>query len=239
MTTELRPPGQGNGRTAPSFGRTVTLRCAQGQVFGRVCDNVHDFTVTVFHDHSIITHVAVQADRFPWTTCPIGIGRLKRLEGMPIAARMSDTVDQTQHCTHMLDIAKLAVRHAVRGGERVYTVAIEACEDSDACIAKIHRDGESVFRWRVVKNVIDEPATLRGHETTGRADWPSIVANDPDLQEAALILRRSLLVYRGRRIATARVHKASDLKYLKGVCLSFQPEFIGNAVRPDNFVDLD
>jgi hypothetical protein len=94
MTTELRPPGQGNGRAAPSFGRTVTLRCAQGQVFGRVCDNVHDFTVTVFHDHSII-------------------------------------------------------------------------------------------------------------------------------------------------IVTARVHKASDLKYMRGVCLSFQPEFIGNAVRPENFVDLD
>ena len=80
---------------------------------------------------------------------------------------------------------------------------------------------------------------LRGHDTTGRADWPSTVANDPDLHEAALILRRSLLVYRGRQFATARVHGASDLNYLRGVCLSFQPEFIGNAVRPENFVDLD
>jgi len=80
---------------------------------------------------------------------------------------------------------------------------------------------------------------LRGHETTGQAKWPATIADNADLREAALVLRRSLLVYRGRRLATAQVHRASDLKHLHGACLTFQPEFVACAVRPDNFADLD
>jgi hypothetical protein len=233
------PLPRGRERVPRPFRRVIELRSFDGKVVGRVCDNVHDFTVSVSHDATLITRITAQAARFPWTTCPAAIERLKGLEGLPVAARLSDSIDQTQHCTHMLDVAKLAVRHIARGGERTYTVTIQSCEDPTACIAAVHRDGVRVFRWRVVKNVIDEPEDLRGHETSGRADWPPAIANDGDLLEAAMILRRSLLVFRGRRLATEAVHKASDLNYLKGVCLSFQPEFVGEAVRPENFADLD
>lgn len=221
------------------FRRLIELRCIDGGVVGRVCDNVHDFTVSVSHDETLITRVTAHAARFPWTTCPAAIDRLKDLEGLSVAARLSDSLDQTQHCTHMLDIAKLAVRHIARGGERTYTVAIQSCEGPAACIAAVHRDGAPVFRWRVVKNLIDEPESLRGHRTDGRAEWPPAIANDGDSLEAAMILRRSLLVFRGRPLATEAVHKASDLNYLQGVCHSFQPERVGDAVRPENFADLD
>jgi hypothetical protein len=230
---------RGRERVPRPFWRLIELRCFDGKVVGRVCDNVHDFTVSVSHDETLITQVTAHAARFPWTTCPAAIGRLKRLEGLPVAARLSDSIDQTQHCTHMLDVAKLAVRHIARGGARTYTVTVQSGEDPTTCIAAVHRDGVRVFLWRVVKNVIDEPQSLRGHQTHGRADWPPAISNDGDLHEAAMILRRSLLVFRGRRLATEAVYKASDLNYLQGACLSFQPEFVGDAVRPENFADLD
>ena len=233
------PLPRGRERAPRSFRRLIELRCFDGTVVGRVCDNVHDFTVAVEHDGILITRVTARAVRFPWTTCPAAIERLKDMEGLSVGARLSDSIDQTQHCTHMLDVAKLAVRHIGRGGERTYAVTIQSCEDPAACIAAVHRDGVPVFRWRVVKNVIDEPESLRSHQTLGRAEWPPAIANDGDLLEAAMILRRSLLVFRGRPLATEAVYKASDLNYLQGVCLSFQPEFVGDAVRPENFSDLD
>ena len=68
------------------FRRLIELRCIDGGVVGRVCDNVHDFTVSVSHDETLITRVTAHAARFPWTTCPAAIDRLKDLEGLSVAA---------------------------------------------------------------------------------------------------------------------------------------------------------
>lgn len=224
---------------SPPFRRTITLRSAHGQVMGRVSDNVHDFAVTLSHDGTQVTDVVGEAIRFPWTTCPVGIERLRLLVGTPVANHGRIKVDQTQQCTHMLDLARLALAHVLRGGDRSYSVAIEAKPDPAACHATISRDGERVFEWHVINDVIVSPPPFSGHVTSGRAVWVPAVETDDDLREAALIIRRCLIVFRGRRRVTPSTFRASVLTELAGVCVSFQPDRVGDAVRPANFVDIE
>jgi hypothetical protein len=223
----------------PPFKRTIRLHCEPGQVTGRVTDNVHDFRVMISHDGTRVTDVVGEAIRFPWTTCPIGAERLKRLVGTPLTSRVRVKVDQTEQCTHMLDVAKLALAHALRGGDRSYDVAIEAAPDPTACNARIARDGEALLGWQVVEGVVVSPPPFSGHVTTGRALWAPAVEADDDLREAAMILRRSLIVFYGRRRVTPNMFRANALTALMGVCVSFQPDRVDEAVRPPNFVDLD
>jgi hypothetical protein len=223
---------------SPPFKRTITLHSERGQVVSRVSDNVHDFIVTISHDGARATDVVAQVVRYPWTTCPIGTARLKLLVGTPLASRARIQLDQSQQCTHMLDLAKLALAHALRGGDRHYSVAIEPTPDPAACLAQISRDGEKLFEWHVVNDTVVSPPPFAGHVTTGRADWAPVIEGEDDLREAALILRRSLIVFRGRRRVTPSTFRASTLKELSGVCISFQPEQVNDAVRPPNFVEL-
>jgi hypothetical protein len=225
-------------KAPPPFWRTISLRCVDRDVTARVCDNVHDFTVTLSHEQGLVTRVAARADRIPWTTCPAAIERLQQLVGLALTARVNQTVDQSHQCTHMLDLAKLALRQAQRGGQRTYAVATEATEQPDTCVSRITRDGEEVCLWQISGNTIDSPALFRGLTVTGRASWPPEVERDPDLYEAALILRRSLVVFRGRRHVTERVRRAIDLNHMKGACLTFTEAYVNVAVRPANFVDL-
>jgi hypothetical protein len=226
-------------RYSPPFRRTITLDNRGDEVIARVADNVHDFTVAIRFDEERVTDVAAEAARFPWTTCPGGIDKLKQLVGTSLAKQSRVSVDHAWQCTHMLDLAKMAIAHAGRGGSRSYLVAVDAMTDPDGCLAKIARDGEELFEWHVLRDRVLSPSIFNGHVISGRASWSREVQEDDDILEAALILRRSLLVFRGRRRATALVRNASELRYMTGACLSFQPDQVLHAVRPDGYVDLE
>ena len=224
---------------SPPFRRVITLSSSDGQVISRVSDNVHEFSVKLLHDGVCITDVSAEAVRFPWTTCPLGTDRLKRLIGTPIGNHERVKVDQSQQCTHMLDLAKLASAHSVRTGDRRYVVYVEADANPDACYATLSRDGKELFKWMVVNDIVVSPPPYAGHVTTGRAVWAPVVSADADLSEAALVLRRCLLVFRGRRFVTPDTLRANAAPELIGVCVSFQPEQVNDAVRPVNFMDAE
>jgi len=235
---QAAPGDAQQAKAPPPFWRTISLRCIDRDVTARVCDNVHDFTVTLSHEQGLVTRIAARADRIPWTTCPAAIERLQQLVGLALAARVNQAVDQGQQCTHMLDLAKLALRQAQRGGQRTYAVSTGAGERPDTCVSRITRDGEEVCLWQISGNTIVSAGVFRGLSVSGRANWPPEVERDPDLYEAALILRRSLVVFRGRRHVTELVRRAVDLKHMKGACLTFTEAYVKVAVRPANFVDL-
>jgi hypothetical protein len=221
------------------FWRIISLRSSGNEVIGRVYDNVHDFTVSIDHDGARVTDVRARADRVPWVTCPGGVARLKQLVGIALRSRVGDLVDQSYQCTHMLDVAKLAIAHAGDGHGLTYSMSVTPTDAEAGCTARITRDGSDLFEWHVIDNVIEAPPLFRGHVTTGRAVWPEAVERDQALKEAAMVLRRCLMVYRGRLYATEEVRHARELNYASGACLSFQPEYVGQAARPDDFVDLD
>jgi Protein of unknown function (DUF2889) len=222
----------------PPLWRTITLQGDHGTVEARVSDNVHEFGITLFHDGTRVTNLFAQAVRIPWVTCPNGILRLKRLVGSPLAETRRVKVDQSQHCTHMLDLAKLAMAHGCRGGTRIYQVKIHEDPDASVWSAVLARDSQELLRWCVIDDVVVSPGPFNGHLTTGPAIWAPEVDADADLREAALVLRRALLVFRGRRIVTSATYRADSVPELAGLCVSFQPELIGDAVRPADFKEV-
>ena len=233
------PSGEPEASSFDRFSRTISLRAGAAGVAARVRDNVHDFRVMLSHDGTRITAVTGAAVRFPWTTCPEGLDRLKTLIGMPLAALPPGAVDAGQHCTHMLDLAKLAIAQARRGGDRFYRVEIQTTDAGATTDATVDRDGVKVLAWRVAGDVVATPGPFAGHSTLGRAAWHPDVAEDADLLEAALIARRGLLIFRGRRRLGTRTRHAAALRYQPGACLTFQPDRIDAAVRPADFVDYE
>jgi Protein of unknown function (DUF2889) len=219
----------------PAFFRSIRLIATSNSVHARVADNVHDFAVTVHHDGSVVTEVVGRAYRFPWTTCPAAVDRLNSLAGCAIDTR--PPVNQSLQCTHMLDLARLAIAHIQRGGERDYRILIETV-GLDRASARIARDGRLLFEWRIENDVVTSPQPFAGHIITGRSSWSSDVVKNTEFVEAGLVLRRSLLVFKGRPRATP-VQRASSLQELSGVCHSFQPQQIAVATRPPGFAELE
>jgi len=233
--------------TAPSFElrgplqpmrRLVTLHCEGDRSIGRVQDNVHDFCVTLVHDGMHVTDVSAQAIRFPWTTCPMGTERLRALIGSPLAGSRAK-IDQSLQCTHMLDVAKLALVHASRGGDREYRVEVDASDKAGECLAVLYRDGKILFEWQIVDRVVVAPEQFAGHATSGRSVWSPAVEADDELREAALVMRRGVFVFLGRGRVRPKDVRANFFSDMTGACISFHPEQIDRAVRPPGFVELE
>lgn len=138
-----------------------------------------------------------------------------------------------QNCTHLFDLTGLAIAHAARNGGdlRTYDVAIPD-RDGNRTTPELWRDGELVLRWDLAGRTIRGPApfedvSLRG----GFLAWAE-EAFDPDLAEAASVLRRACDISLGRFMDLDVFETAEMLgDQVRGTCHSFQPEMMAQAVR--------
>ena len=219
------------------FWREITLRASDRRVDAEVADNVHHFVIAVHHDGTQVTAVKGNAVRIPWITCPGAIGQLSLLTGMSVAAGARVAVDQTQQCTHMLDLARVAIAQIPRGGTRRYRADIHYDAQREVVVARLERDREIAIEWALKEGVVVSPGIFFGHDTHGRSVWSDEVKADPDLVEAGLILRRAVYIFRSRRFSTPR-SSAADTPGMEGVCYSFQPERAAKALRPADYVEL-
>lgn len=222
---------------APPFWRKISLCAGEGKVDAKVADNVHEFVITVHHDGERVTDVTGDAPRFPWITCPGAIEQLKLLVGTPVRGAARIDVDQAHQCTHMLDLARLAVAQVQRGGTREYDISIRHADVRMLTLATLRRDGELLLDWQVKDGIVVSPPLFAGHDTQGRSRWPEEVLANPDLIEAALVLRRCVFVFRSRPFSR-NAKSAADLDKMTGVCFSFQPTRSGGAFRPPGFQEL-
>jgi len=129
----------------------------------------------------------------------------------------------SQHCTHLFDIARFAITQSVRGGRRQYDVTIPDRIDQKT-VAEVSRDGEPVFRWHVEQLEVTAPPAFAGHTLVGRAVWPEGSIADDDALEAALILRRALVIFRGRMPEYPTIKRADQVPGGFGTCFTYQPE---------------
>lgn len=219
------------------FWREITLRASEGRVDAEVVDNVHHFVITIYHDGVQVTRVKGNAIRVPWTACPGAIGQLSMLVGTPVGASARVRVDQTQQCTHMLDLARLAIAQIPRGGTRRYLADIAYDEQRVLVMARLERDRQIVLDWALKDGVVISSGPFEGHDTQGRSIWSEEAMADSDLVEAGLILRRAIYIFRSRRFSAPRL-SAADTPGMRGVCYSFQPERATHALRPADFVEL-
>ena len=200
-----------------------------GWVHGAVEDDLHHFHVHLRHDGQKIVEVTTEERRIPWTTCATAGLALHAMVGTPLdPAEHQPRVSQGHNCTHMLDAARLALAHlrrAARQGDaarRQYEIEIPDRE-SHRTTARIWRDGALVHEWLLHKAHVEAPDDMAGHSVNGRSVWPERISGNPDLLEAALILRRGILVS-GHRIVNRKPDRALDMgPRFAGACHTFQP----------------
>lgn len=183
-----------------AYRRAVVIKVDDGRAYAEMEDDIHHFAVTLEHDGARITKGEPHSIRTPWTTCPGAGAAIVALKGRALTTPLRFALDaeRVAHCTHMLDLANLAIAHALTPGfRRLYRIEVDYEENYDAR-AWLDRDGERLFTWRIEKGaVIDETQTAMTPEER-IAHAVSTGADEAEI-EALVVMRR------GMRISGARL----------------------------------
>lgn len=215
--------------------RRVSLRAQSNRVDAHLLDNFHEMRCSIEHDASIVTAVTGQSVRIPTTACPGAVGQLQSLVGLPISTPRRDFYAggiARHHCTHLLDLAVMAIGHAQRPSADILYEA-EVPDEVEAPVpVSIWRNGRLVCRWLVRQGTILEPVELQGKPLgAGFAAWASL-AFEQDQLEAATILSRTWLIAVGRRYRPSQAagRPARDNPQMLGRCYAYSAGPVETAV---------
>lgn len=217
------------------FRRYVRTRAVPGKVYADVEDDAHRFGVTVHHDGAVVTAVEGRAIRTPWDLCTAARQALSALVGMrldpsPLAAARH--TDQKQQCTHMFDLAAIAIGHVGRGiVEREYRVEAPWYERHAPRTITLQRDGEVFWTWTLIGDRVIAPEPYATIGVRPMLKWCEQHGSDPDLIEAVFVMRRAVLVSGMRTLDLDLLHVASDTGHGIGACFVHQRGRISVATR--------
>lgn len=210
-------------------------------------DDFHYFTVSLTHDGSVLTDITATAVRWPWTTCADADTPLRNLIGMSISSRclaVGEVSSPALQCTHMFDLAGLAIAHAGRsftpGYQRQYDIEIPYGMDQNKTVT-CNRDGKTVLTWDLAgRECVSPPPYSQAPWRGGFFKWADSNLGADDA-EAAIVLRRACEIGMGRGMDLDAIERAEDLSELMaGVCFTMQPEQIVIARRqPDTISNFD
>ena len=201
-----------------------------GETRAALEDDFHHFRVTVRHEVEQVVHIQGQALRHPYSLCPGALGQLPQLVGMrldAVANAVTRATDASTQCTHLLDLAGLAVAAAARRDDRrQYDIEVPDRADGQTT-ATLQRDGQTRLTWQVQDSTITGPAPYAGRSLhQGLARW-ALQTLSMDESEAALVLRRCVMISLGR-------HKPLDTwvhAVASGHCYAQQPVRAEQALR--------
>jgi hypothetical protein len=217
---------------SPGYRRAIRLSAVDGRAVAEIEDDFHHFLVTLDHDGRTVTAISGQAIRYPWTTCSMAGGALGALAGLPLSTDPTEIyrfTDPRAQCTHMFEVAGLAVTQAARGlGARRYD-AFVADPVGNEQIAALACDGAPMLSWTLRDGLIAEPAAFAGHRA-GDFRSRNLAGLPHETAEAVLILRRAVWLAASRTMDVDRFATAADMGRA-GVCFTFQPGRAGGAVR--------
>ncbi|KCZ94268.1 DUF2889 domain-containing protein [Hyphomonas johnsonii] len=231
-------------RTGGCFRRKIDLRTeADGAVVGWLEDDFHHVGLTLEHDGGRISAIRVISERLPFSSCPFAAANLQALVGQRMSTRCTDIgalVQMRQQCTHMFDLAGLAMAHCARNiGHRHYEAVIPD-RDIVAWEAGKRRllgpgkawllcNGEEVLHWQLDRRQITGPENWAGQPLVegfrARTETMSL-----DEAEAASVLRRAIMVSSGRTLDPDLFTRASE-RGQSGVCYTFLKENRDAALR--------
>jgi len=214
------------------YRRAIRIRSEPGRATAEIEDDFHHFAVTVLHDGGRVTDAAGKAVRYPWSQCPMAAGALPALAGLAVttdATAVYRHLDPLGQCTHMLEVAGLAITQAARGlGERRYDVSVTDPVDGRV-EAELVCDGAPLANWVLQDGVIVEPVERRGQRPAAfrsgaMADLPHAEA------ETLLILRRAIGLAAARPLDVDRFPTAAAMN--RGpACFVFRPGVAEHAAR--------
>lgn len=174
-----------------------TLQGDRGEVRAALEDDFHHFRVSLQHERGVLQDVTGQALRYPYSACPQAIEPLRALIGMslsPIAHSVTRQTDAQHQCTHLLDLAGLAVAAALRPEQiRRYDIQVPRRIEGRTR-PLLEMNGERLLEWSVNGPIIEGPEPFTGiNIREGMARW-ALATLTPDLAEAALLLRRCTMI---------------------------------------------
>lgn len=215
----------------PNFGsrisrRRVRLVSEAGRVVAEFADIYHQMHCELYHDGEKILSVKASMPRIPTSLCRGAIDVLDALKGTSLTTSLSDLYGgnrSREHCTHLFDLAVLALRHSQRPGELIYDA--EVPDMNQTVEISVTRNGKLVHNWRIRDEKIVLPVDLSGKPILkGFMAWASKHYDEDEL-EAALVLSRTVFIARGRRFAIdrGRGHTLDVHKSLEGSCFAYQP----------------
>jgi hypothetical protein len=218
------------------YRRRIVLRTVgTGVVVAELEDDYHHFRCTLRHDGRVVTACEGQAVRYPWATCPGATALLTQLAGMPLSPRstaVGDHADVGEQCTHLFDLAGLAVAHAYSGREeRRYAIDVPD-RTGDTTHAALSRDGAPLLEWTVVGDAVVAPEQFAGFSLRRGFMRSAEAEFDPDTAEAAIVLRRATMISWGRTVDLDGVRVAAELgPAFQGRCHTFSDAHRNEAIR--------
>ena len=224
----------------PHFGsgalrRRVRLIARTGVVQCGVEDAYHSFRLSLHHDGRRVTEIRPTFLRVPLSTCPSADVPLRGFVGLALDTPWRTLVAKENpraHCTHLHDLAMLAMAHAQRGGTRTYDIAVPD-EHPEPVWSTVHRDGVEVLRWRTWRGKILAPTELEGRPLLrGFSAWANTTFSGDQL-EAALVMHKGYFVSRARSWdveAGAGLPIASH-EMMRGACHSYSEPQMSRAIR--------
>jgi hypothetical protein len=227
-----------NGATAEPRGRfrrrVACDRIDAATTVARLEDDFHHFEVTIRHAAGRVTAVDGVAVRHPWTLCPSAAARLEDLVGCALPGTLADALalgHVRSNCTHMYDLACLAMTGAARGvSGRWYDMTVEDRRQGWTT-ARLTRDDGLQLTWLVHDDrlVVPDP----GAAVSLKGDFVKRVGGvlEPDRAEAAILLRRAVFVSGGRRRNLDLARTAADGARNLGGCFVMQPGVAEKALR--------
>ncbi|WP_320838671.1 DUF2889 domain-containing protein [Zhongshania sp.] len=228
-------PDYGHGR----YRRRIRLTSEPGQVHGELEDTNHGFRCTIFHDGEKVTDIQSEVLRIPFDTCPGAVEPLRKLIGLALCDDIQTLIpltDSSSNCTHLLDLALLAIRHSRRSvAELIYDICVEdQADDNSPAAAEVYANGKLLHRWQTCNWEITGPDELK-HKVLykGFSKWASACFTGEE-REAAFILQKGYFVASARRYnIDAQVGQAANehRDVMLGVCFSYSTPQIEIATR--------
>jgi hypothetical protein len=197
-------------------------RAGTGDARAVLEDDFHHFRIRVQYREGRVSGVNGWALRSPYSACGDAASQLNALVGMalaPVAHSVIRSTDAHIQCTHMLDLAGLCIAAAARGmAACLYEIDVPR-RNGECTLATLYRDGIAILRWNIDGDRIIGPAPYSGIGIReGMARW-ALATLSAEEAEAALVLRRCVVISRGReRDLDLQIHA-----YPTGNCYAQQP----------------
>lgn len=214
--------------------RRMIFTATPGLCVGEMEDDCHQFRVSARHDGEKVIGVDGEPIRIPWTLCPTAPSALAAFAGLPLDADLlapSRALNSKHQCTHMFDIASLAIACAARGiARRELELSVEVPSADALRVARLTRDGQPVMEWTSDMRTVLSPGPFQGQSLTTLLARGGDLLADPDMLEAAYVLRRGMMMSQARAIDLDAWETAADANHL-GACFVFQPARAPDAIR--------
>jgi hypothetical protein len=213
-----------------SYQRRILVRREPGAIAVDLEDNFHRFGVRLEVSGRWVTAATGVAGRTPWTTCPGALAALSDFSGHDVRETFSlDGASRAaRHCTHLYDIAMLALDHLrldLPGRDyRIHVAGSYAAER-----ASLDVDGREVLAWEIADDRIVTPEAWRG-VPVAQVHTRVHAAGDPVAYLGIMLLRRAVRISHGRFIDQDAWATAADV-HAAPSCLSFQPVVRETAAR--------